>query len=69
MSQEAAHRALTGVDRYSIDFRIIDAEGCLRWVHQQGHVQRDETGRALRFNGVTFDITGEKCSVQDASLH
>ena len=66
---EAAQRALTGVDRYSVEFRIVDAEGFQRWVHQQGLVQRDADGRAVRFNGVTFDITGEKCSVLDASLH
>lgn len=67
--QEAVQQALSGAGDFGVEFRLVDAAGCLRWVYQQGRVQRDQEGRAVRLNGVTFDITGEKCAVPEASLH
>jgi PAS domain-containing protein len=65
----AAVQALESTGNFGAEFRIVDAEGCLRWIYQQGRVQRDAEGRAVRFNGVTFDITAEKCLLSEASLH
>lgn len=66
---KAVEHALGGQGTYSTECRIIDATGGLRWVYQKGLVQRDGQGRSVRFNGVTFDITGEKCPMLDAALH
>ena len=45
----------TGAD-YQADYRIVQADGSLKWVTARGRVERDNTGRALfRYVGY-FDL-------------
>ena len=57
----------TGED-YQADYRIVQADGSLKWVTARGRVERDNTGRALRMPGVLVDITERKRLEEDLRL-
>lgn len=42
---------------YEVEYRLANHPEGERWIHGQGQVVRDETGRALRVMGVNFDVT------------
>ncbi len=42
------------------EYRLVQPDGEVRWVIARGQVQRDETGRAVRFPGTVVDITERK---------
>lgn len=42
---------------YSVDFRIVRPDNEVRFVHAQGEVERDQSGRALRMRGTIQDVT------------
>jgi PAS domain S-box-containing protein len=46
-----------GGPRYDIEYRVVRPSGEVRIVHSQGHVVRDESGRARRTFGTVQDIT------------
>ncbi|KYF70084.1 hypothetical protein BE15_31960 [Sorangium cellulosum] len=52
--------ALRGEADYSGEFRILHADGQVRWVHSRAMVLRDRDGRPLRMVGVVGDITARK---------
>ena len=43
--------------RFVSEYRLIQADGTVHWVSAQGRCIPDETGRCVRFPGVSFDIT------------
>ncbi len=45
---------------YDIEYRRIDSDGRLRWIHSVGRAVRDENGKALRLAGVAQDVTERK---------
>lgn len=45
---------------YSIEYRIIRADGSVRWVHEIGSASLDEKGGVDWIDGVLFDITVSK---------
>jgi len=45
---------------YDIDHRIVRRNGAVRWVHERGAFQPDESGRAHRLLGTVQDITDRK---------
>ncbi|MEB3249153.1 MAG: PAS domain-containing protein [Merismopediaceae bacterium] len=45
---------------FNFEFRIIRADGELRWIQAFGIVQRDRTGQAIRIVGINRDITEQK---------
>ncbi len=49
-----------GADVFSKQFRVLTADGTLRWVWAQGGAERDEIGQASVFSGVLSDITEQK---------
>lgn len=49
---------------YECEYRIVNGDST-RWVIARGKVERDATGRALRFPGVVLDITTRKQAEQD----
>lgn len=53
-------------DWYESDYRVRRADGAVRWVTARGQVERDETGKAVRFPGVVIDVTDRK--VAEAAL-
>ena len=42
------------------EYRLIQADGSIKWVQTRGRVERDATGWAVRHRGVMVDITGRK---------
>ena len=45
---------------YSEEYRLIQEDGSIRWVSAQGYALLSSEGKALRFPGVTTDITDRK---------
>lgn len=48
---------------YSIDFRIIRPDNEVRFVHAEGEVERDPSGRPLRMRGTVLDVTELKTTI------
>jgi PAS domain S-box-containing protein len=45
---------------YALDYRIVRADGEIRWLGVRGEVSRDGEGRAVRMSGVCSDVTERK---------
>jgi PAS domain S-box-containing protein len=45
---------------YSMEYRILRADGSIRWVHERGQGLFSENGDLLWLNGVLLDQTGQK---------
>jgi PAS domain S-box-containing protein len=45
---------------YEADYRIVRPDGSVLWVAARGQVERDSTGRPVRFPGVVIDISAWK---------
>ncbi|QZA76820.1 PAS domain S-box protein [Deefgea tanakiae] len=56
----AVNAAMAGGERYSVEYRIVDAKGALHWVYERGQVVRDAAGRAECLDGLIFDVTEQK---------
>jgi PAS domain S-box-containing protein len=63
----AAAEALSGGQRYDLEYRVVRPNGQVRIVHSQGNVMRDETGRPRRMFGIIQDVTERKRA--EADLH
>lgn len=61
----AACAALEGRAPYSIDYRILGADGSAHTMHSEGHVERDDSGKPARMWGIVQDIT-ERVAVEHA---
>ncbi|KRA62454.1 histidine kinase [Caulobacter sp. Root656] len=46
------------------EYRLIQADGSIKWVQTRGRVERDAKGWAVRHRGVMVDITGRKRTEQ-----
>jgi PAS domain S-box-containing protein len=62
---EAAHRALAGGPRYSLDHRVVLPDGTERIMHEDADVLFDAEGRAVRMVGTLQDVT-ERRQAEDA---
>ncbi|MGG5819035.1 PAS domain-containing protein [Falsiroseomonas sp. HW251] len=56
----AIEAALRGEATYQAEFRIVQADGSVRWLVGKGEVIRDVTGRPVRMIGTDNDITERK---------
>ncbi len=45
---------------YDVEYRIIRADGCVRWIHDRAFPVRNADGRVYRVAGVATDITERK---------
>jgi PAS domain S-box-containing protein/putative nucleotidyltransferase with HDIG domain len=45
------------IDRFHLEYRIIDRDGKVRWVEDHSVIERDAGGRAAGYQGVIIDIT------------
>jgi signal transduction histidine kinase len=45
---------------YQVEFRIVFADGSVRWVSTRGRVQVDEHGKPARLLGISLDVTARK---------
>lgn len=62
--RERVERKIAGAidecGEYEAEYRVRNADGELRWVLAQGHVECDEDGTAVRLPGALVDITERK---------
>ena len=58
-SRHAVEVALARREPYVMDYRIVHADGELRWVRERGRGVFDADGRALFLDGVLFDHTAQ----------
>lgn len=63
--RSAACAALEGRAPYSVDYRILGADGSAHTMRSEGHVERDESGKPVRMWGIVQDIT-ERVAVEHA---
>jgi PAS domain S-box-containing protein len=64
-ARAAIVRALDRPGPFAYVFRTRGADGRTRWIRAIGTVSADEAGRAVRFDGVTLDVTEQK-AIEDA---
>lgn len=57
---EKIERALQTGEDYVAEYRLIQRDKSIRWVHARGRCHRNEEGVPTRFTGVVFDITERK---------
>ncbi|MEO1402105.1 MAG: PAS domain-containing protein [Cyanobacteria bacterium J06635_1] len=62
VEQSVSHRR-----PFVLDYRIVDHNGTIRWVHEKGQAQYDPEGKPVRLHGVIFDISDRK--VIEGQLH
>ncbi|WP_437230635.1 PAS domain S-box protein [Planctomicrobium sp. SH661] len=56
----AIERALEHDNQLESEYRVIGADGQIRWVVARGRVERDSSGNAIRLPGVVVDITRQR---------
>jgi PAS domain S-box-containing protein len=54
--------AISSHSQYDVEYRTIAPDGRQKWIRAIGRAFYDQTGKALRFDGVTQDITERKCT-------
>lgn len=59
-TRAAVEAAIVSDDNYDIEFRTVSASGQIRWVHAKGRVHRTSSGAAIRFAGITLDVSRQK---------
>ena len=50
---EAAHKG----SELSVEWRVVDCDGAVRWLMSRGRPIQDANGKAVRVNGIVLDIT------------
>lgn len=55
-----AQTLLSGGMEFRNDFRIVHPSQGVRWILRMGRIERDESGRAVRVDGIDIDITERK---------
>jgi C4-dicarboxylate-specific signal transduction histidine kinase len=64
-TQRAVRRALEGRGEFEAEYRVLAADGAIRWVEALGQVERDPAGKPLRLRGVAVDVTERKQAEKD----
>ena len=63
-TRHAIDEAIASNRRYDIEYRTIADDGLEKWIRAIGRVFCDESGKPIRFDGVTLDITQKKLAEQ-----
>lgn len=52
--------AVSKINRFEAEYRLLSRDKQLRWVISRGKVEAGQNGKATRFSGITVDITDHK---------
>src|SRR5262245_49623118 len=66
---QAVKEAITERKDYNAEYRIVLADGSMRWCRSRGRVHVDEQGKPVRLTGVSLDITARKEAEALAQQH
>ncbi len=64
VEEVVGHRPLPN-QSYSLEYRIIDATGCLKWIYERGRVTKHSDDGLPHLTGALFDITDKKKYEED----
>ena len=67
MIEQILNQAQTVRDPYLLEYRIIDANGTIRWILEQGQAIHEADGAIKCFDGVIFDISDRQQINQELS--
>ena len=59
-TEAALEQALVQGGRYEVEFRVVQADGSVRWVRSHGRSHAGATSGAVRMPGVVVDITEQR---------
>ncbi len=59
-TEQVIEQGLTEKQPYFLEYRLVHADGSVRWVYEQGQGVFDESGQVCWIDGVLFDITERK---------
>ena len=65
--EEAVRRAVEEGADYAIDHRIVRPDGEVRFVHEDGEVERDSMGAPVRMRGIVQDVTRSRAVERSAA--
>jgi PAS domain S-box-containing protein len=60
VAREVREHTESGRDRFQQEYRIVTADGAIRWIDDRTVIERDEQGRATHYQGIVIDITERK---------
>lgn len=63
--QAAIEATLNEGAPFSLEYRLLQSNGSIRWLQAEGHCITDAQGRCVRFPGVSYDIT-KRVETEDA---
>jgi PAS domain S-box-containing protein len=58
--RQAVNEAIHNGKDYQADFRVVRADGSVRWLCARGALQVDDHGKPKRLTGISLDITARK---------
>ena len=58
--EEVYRKAYQEEKPFSVDYRVVDADGGYRWIHEHAEVDFDDHGKAVALFGVLQDISQRK---------
>jgi PAS domain S-box-containing protein len=56
------------VGYHDVEYRIVQPDGAIRWIHDRGVLCLDEQGRPCRVSGISADITDRKRAQDDLQI-
>jgi PAS domain S-box-containing protein len=59
-TKQAVEGAIARNEPYDVEYRTVSPDGETRWLRAKGSTFVDDTGRAVRFDGITIDISEQK---------
>jgi signal transduction histidine kinase/ABC-type amino acid transport substrate-binding protein/ActR/RegA family two-component response regulator len=67
--KKSLKNALDGKDSYSLEHRIVLADGSVRTIHEEAEIVRDHEGKPVRMVGIMQDITEKKSTEATLKLN
>jgi PAS domain S-box-containing protein len=62
--EQVLQNCLTQQHPYALEYRILRADGLMRWIHDKGQPSLNRDGSKVLLDGILFDITDRKQSEQ-----